>query len=111
MFPYKSNSNKFAIDSGSYFSADIYCITLKRTDIFNYNDLLYILNSTVYEFYFKTFAKKLGQDVYEYYPSNLMKLKIPLLNFHFSNTDNNKYLYKFFEFTANEINVIESKCN
>ncbi|MBP2032477.1 adenine-specific DNA-methyltransferase [Clostridium algifaecis] len=111
VFPYKSNSNKFAIDSGSYFSADIYCITLKRTDIFNYNDLLYILNSTVYEFYFKTFAKKLGQDVYEYYPSNLMKLKIPLLNFHFSNTDNNKYLYKFFEFTANEINVIESKCN
>lgn len=109
VFPYKAGNNRFAIDCGSYFSADIYCITLKKSSILKYSILLSILNSTVYEFYFKTFAKKLGQNIYEYYPNKLMKLKIPLLDYHLNVIDN-EYLYKFFEFTSDEINVIESKC-
>lgn len=102
VFPYKSNKNRFSLDIGSFFSADIYCLTLKENVPFTYEYLLFLLNSRVYEFYFKTFAKKLGEDIYEYYPNNLMKLCIPTMQ-KFKNEDQ---LYDFFEFTEEEIAVI-----
>lgn len=106
VFPYKSSSNRFALDSGSYFSADIYSLILKDGDYFTYDYLLYILNSKVYEFYFKTFAKKLGNDLYEYYPNTVMKLCIPdMKKFKYNYTEKN--MYDVFEFSDEEIRIIE----
>ena len=70
---------------------------------FSYDYLLKVLNSDVYEFYFKSFGKKLGENLYEYYPNNLMKLCIP------TEFDINKEedLYEFFNFTDREVNIIK----
>lgn len=103
VFPFKANSNRFSLDIGSYFSADVYCLKLKENVPFTYNYLLYLLNSKVYEFYFKTFAKKLGEDLYEYYPNNLMKLCIPVM---MENDASEEFLFKYFGFTDDEIEII-----
>ncbi|WP_392486641.1 Eco57I restriction-modification methylase domain-containing protein [Haloimpatiens sp. FM7315] len=103
VFPYKSSKNRFALDKGSFFSADVYCLKLKDNVPFTYDYLLFLLNSKVYEFYFKTFAKKLGGDLYEYYPNNLMKLCIPTMMK--LNCEND--LYTFFELSKEEITIIE----
>uniref|UniRef100_UPI0026253C24 TaqI-like C-terminal specificity domain-containing protein n=1 Tax=uncultured Clostridium sp. TaxID=59620 RepID=UPI0026253C24 len=104
VFPFKASSNRFAIDRGSYFSADVYALTLKENVPFTYDFLLYILNSKIYEFYFKTFAKKLGEDAYEYYPNNLMKLCIPEMK-DYNGMDEN-YLYDYFHFSEEEKEII-----
>lgn len=107
IFPYKSKNNRFALDKGSYFSADVYSLVLKEDTSFSYNNLLYLLNSKLYEFYFKALGKKLGEDLFEYYPNKLMKLSIPYIqnyNSEMAEVD----LYKFFELTEEEINIVES---
>jgi len=104
VFPFKASSNRFALDKGSYFSADVYALILKEDVPFTYDFLLYLLNSKIYEFYFKTFAKKLGEDAYEYYPNNLMKLCIPI-NMDYKDGDEN-YLYDYFQFSEEEKNII-----
>jgi len=104
VFPFKASSNRFALDIGSYFSADVYALILKEDSIFTYDFLLYILNSKIYEFYFKTFAKKLGEDAYEYYPNNLMKLCIPTM-MEIKGKDED-YLYDYFNLSQEEKNVI-----
>lgn len=80
VFPFKSSSNRFAIDTGSYFSADVYA--LKIRDMFlnsiSYEYIAKVLNSSIYEFYIKAISKKLGVDLYEYYPNKIMTIKIPL---------------------------------
>lgn len=106
VFPYKADSSRFALDTGSYFSADIYCLVLKECAPFSYDDLLYLLNSKLYEFYFKTFAKKMGEAMYEYYPNTLMKLCIPYL-VDFKARDE-KFLYDFFGLDEEEIKIIEN---
>lgn len=106
VFPYKADSSRFALDTGSYFSADIYCLVLKEYAPFSYDDLLYLLNSKLYEFYFKTFAKKMGENMYEYYPNTLMKLCIPYTA-GFEST-HEKLLYDFFGLNKEEIKIIES---
>jgi adenine-specific DNA-methyltransferase len=106
VFPYKANKNRFAIDKGSFFSADVYCLTLKEAVPFTYDFLLNLLNSKIYEYYFKTFAKKLGEDLYEYYPNNLMKLCIPTMMEMPPNID--EFLYDFFEMEANEKSAVEN---
>lgn len=107
IFPYKASNNRFAIDSVSYFSADVYSLVLNENSGISYEKLTRILNSSTYEFYFKSFAKKLGEDQFEYYPNNLMKLFIPV------NSDSEfleeKDLYRFFNFTQKEIDII-NKC-
>lgn len=107
IFPYKSNNNRFALDKGSYFSADVYSLVLKEKNIFSYGYLLYLLNSKLYEFYFKAIGKKLGEDLFEYYPNKLMKLSIPYIK-DYNGRMNENYLYKFFELTKDEINIVES---
>jgi Predicted helicase len=107
IFPYKAASNRFALDKGSYFSADVYSLVLKEDAEFSYECLLYILNSKLYEFYFKTFGKKLGEDLFEYYPNKLMNLCIPCIE-DYNNQIDESYLYKFFELTEEEINIVES---
>ncbi|MCM0650569.1 N-6 DNA methylase [Clostridium swellfunianum] len=105
VFPFKSNKSRFAIDKGSFFSADVYCLVLKEAVPFTYDYLLKILNSKVYEYYFKTFAKKLGEDQYEYYPNNLMKLCIPTMINISSDTDS--FLYDFFQLDEQEKAIVE----
>ena len=84
IFPYKASSNRFAYDEkGLFFSADIYSLVLKHnffTENINYEYLVCLLNSNLYEFYFKTFGKKLGGKLYDYYPNTVTRLKIPSLN-------------------------------
>lgn len=81
IFPYKASSNRFAYDENHlFFSADIYAFVLKHnlfTEDISYEYLVCLLNSSLYEFYFKTFAKKLGGKLYDYYPNTVMRLKIP----------------------------------
>ncbi len=80
IFPYKSNSNKFALDeNGYYYSADVYGLRLIEDFYkkFSYSTLIILLNSRTYDFYFKCFGKKLGNDLYEYYPNTVMRLAIP----------------------------------
>ena len=79
LFPYKSNSNKFFYDVNEYFcSADIYFINEVRSDI-TYEYLQNYLNSNIFEFYFKCQAKKVGVNLFEYYPNkiNFMKIYLP----------------------------------
>ncbi|GAA0718434.1 TaqI-like C-terminal specificity domain-containing protein [Clostridium malenominatum] len=104
IFPYKSKENKFALDLGSYYSADIYSIKLKDIDKYDYNFLLRILNSRTYQFYFQCFGKKLGEDLYEYYPNTLMELFIPEI-FPIEN-NNEEDIYNYFDFSEEEIKII-----
>ena len=36
-----------------------------------------LLNSRLYNYYFKSYGKKLGDKLYEYYPNTLLRLGIP----------------------------------
>ena len=75
IFPYKAPNNCFALDlDGNYFSADIYGLILHEL---SNKMMVTLLNSKVYDFYFKTFGKKLGLSLYEYYPNTVMQLRIP----------------------------------
>ena len=80
VFPYKSDSSRFAADKcGYFFSADIYGYVLKEKykDKISYDKLVLLLNSKPYEMYFQGFAKKLGGKLYEYYPNTLEKIILP----------------------------------
>jgi len=103
IYPYKSVNNRFALSSGSYFSADVYALVLRDHVSVTYEYIMKLLNSDIYEFYFKTFGKKLGDKLYEYYPSNLLKLEIPIDAIN-SSAD----LYDFFGFTSDEIDIIKN---
>lgn len=79
MYPYKSFENRFAIDeNNSFSSADVYSFYIKKEyeGIFSYEYLVGILNSEVYNKYFKINAKKISKNVYDYYPNKVMKIKI-----------------------------------
>ena len=79
MYPYKSSNNKFAIDNNNSFSsADVYSFYIKEEyeDIFSYEYLVGILNSKIYDRYFKMIGKCMGNKIYDYYPNKVMKLKI-----------------------------------
>ena len=79
VFPYKSTGNRFALDrKGCFCSADVYSFVLKEeVEDYTLPFMLGVLNSSLYEFYFKLFAKKMGKDIYDYYPNTVMDLKIP----------------------------------
>ncbi|KEH99939.1 DNA methyltransferase [Clostridium botulinum] len=106
VFPYKANRNKFSIDSkGCYFSADVYSLILKEGVPFTYRYLISLLNSKAYEFYFQSFAKKLGYNLYEYYPNNIMKLCIPTMGD--KEELNEDDINTIFNFSEEEISIIE----
>ena len=80
VFPYKSQSSRFLYDEeGYFFSADVYAMRPKEeySDVIDMKKLAALLSSSIYDSYFKTFAKKLGGKLYEYYPNTVMKMKIP----------------------------------
>ncbi|MHC1720694.1 MAG: N-6 DNA methylase [Clostridiaceae bacterium] len=107
VFPYKSDSNRFALDRGSYFSADVYSLVLKDGSGINIEKLAMILNSSLYEFYFKSFAKKLGEGQYEYYPNNIMKLFIPTE--FIEGLCGEEDLCRYFGLTDREISIIKKE--
>ncbi|MGL5713664.1 MAG: Eco57I restriction-modification methylase domain-containing protein [Paraclostridium sp.] len=79
MYPYKCRENRFAIDyNNSFCSADVYSFYIKPEyeSEFSYEYLVGILNSSIYDKYFKTFAKKMTKDLYDYYPNKVMSIKI-----------------------------------
>ncbi|MDK2942434.1 MAG: adenine-specific DNA-methyltransferase [Acetobacterium sp.] len=132
IFPYKAAQNRFAVDNmGTYFSADIYGMKLIPLLKRNYDEeaLTALLNSRIYEYYFKSFAKKLGHDLYEYYPNTVMQLKVPdfspdqiiqikertVILKGYSDQDAAQknedalavWLYQYFDLSEEEINEIE----
>ncbi len=79
LFPYKSDSNNFCFDKGEYYcSADVYFINELHGDL-SFEYLQNYLNSNIFEFYFKCQAKKVGSNLFEYYPNklNFMKIYLP----------------------------------
>ncbi len=79
MYPYKSTENRFAIDeNNSFSSADVYSFYIKDEyeKMFSYEYLVGILNSSVYNKYYKINAKKVSKNLYDYYPNKVMKIKI-----------------------------------
>lgn len=93
VFPYKSRGNNFYFDNDMYFcSADVYFIN-KLSDNISYDYLQKYLNSIIFEFYFKCRAKKVGIDIFEYYPNKLkaMKIYVP----HWENEKKFSHLGKF----------------
>lgn len=105
VFPYKSKNNRFSIDEGSFFSADVYALTLINDDEYSYSFLVNLLNSPIYEFYFKSFAKKLGGELYEYYPNTVMKLLIPKKEIHSYSYEE---LIKYYDITLEEEKIIST---
>lgn len=79
MYPYKSMENRFAIDyENRYCSADVYSFFIKDEYLneFSYEYLVGILNTDIYDKYFKITAKKMSKKIYDYYPNKVMKIKI-----------------------------------
>ncbi|WFD09221.1 Eco57I restriction-modification methylase domain-containing protein [Tepidibacter hydrothermalis] len=79
MYPYKASHNKFAIDKNGYYcSADVYSFYIKDgyEKFFSLEYIVTLLNSKVYEFYFKMFAKKISARIYDYYPNSIMDMGI-----------------------------------
>lgn len=79
MYPYKSKENRFAIDTNkSFCSADVYSFYVKEEFVneFSHEYLVGLLNSSVYNRYFKIFAKKMGKNLYDYYPNKVMEISI-----------------------------------
>ena len=120
IFPYKSSSNRFSIDKGNYFSADIYALKIKEDINYSYEFLECILNSSIYEFYIKTIAKKLGENLYEYYPNKIMEIKVPkvlqdILNIYKGRDtqieDIDNILKEYFKLTDLEYKVVTSWCS
>jgi len=82
LFPYKAPANLFVYDADDhFFSADVYCMKPKAAyaEGLDMEKLAMLLSSRLYDSYFKTYAKKLGRDLYEYYPNTVMQMRIPSL--------------------------------
>ncbi len=113
VFPYKSKNNNFFYDEKGYFcSADVYFMN-NLNDNIDYRYLLDYLNSSVFEFYFKCIAKKVGSNLYEYYPNKLNNAKIYLppekLTQNISDIGKISieiFLKKMFNITDEEVNII-----
>ena len=114
MYPYKSSENRFAIDeNNSFSSADVYSFYINKEyeDVFSYEYLVALLNSQVYNDYFKINAKKISKNTYDYYPNKVMKIKI-FKDYNYNNIENlsKEILFKIRN-GDNEISDIEEKIN
>lgn len=81
VYPYKSDSNRFALDErGYYCSADVYSLILKPgfSSSITYEYLSAVLNSRLFEFYFKCYAKKISDRLYDYYPNTVLRIRLNL---------------------------------
>lgn len=73
LFAFKAAKNDFRPAAGRFHSADIYGYRSKLPTQW----LLTLLNSQLYETYTQLFLKKLGADLYEYYPHRLGQVRLP----------------------------------
>lgn len=73
LFAYKAPGSGFVEGGGVFHSADVYSYTADLDPAW----LCTILNSPLYDAYIKTELKKLGRDLYEYYPHRLKNIRIP----------------------------------
>jgi len=81
VYPFKSPDSRFAVDEAGYYcSADIYSLKLKKEyeGSLSLNYISAILNSGLFEFYFKCYAKKISKNLYDYYPNTVLRMKIPM---------------------------------
>lgn len=81
VYPFKSSDSRFAVDdTGYYCSADVYSLKLKKEfeGILSLDYIAVILNSRLFEFYFKCYAKKISENLYDYYPNTVLRIKIPM---------------------------------
>ncbi len=136
IFPYKATKNRFAIDENKcFFSADIYGLIIKERLYHHLSEefIVVLLNSKLYNFYFKSYGKKLGDKLYEYYPNTLLKLRVPDINEEKNNifkeyygkiielkknqkieelmnllSEIDSWIYEFFGLSESEIRVIEN---
>ncbi|NLJ58045.1 MAG: N-6 DNA methylase, partial [Tissierellia bacterium] len=114
IFPYKSKSNNFYYDPHGYFcSADIYLMNNFPSNI-SIDYLTSYLNSEIFEFYLKCQAKKVGPNLYEYYPNKLndLKIYIPQENIQQKFSQLGKFsieilLKKMFNVSDEEVNIIK----
>lgn len=75
IFPYKAPASKFVLRENVFHSADIYSYFPESPEYLPY--LVELLNSPLYDRYIKIKLKKLGRDLYEYYPHTLKGVMIP----------------------------------
>ena len=75
IFPYKAPGSKFVLRENVFHSADIYSYFPESPEYLPY--LVELLNSPLYDRYIKIKLKKLGRDLYEYYPHTLKGVMIP----------------------------------
>ncbi|WDV44480.1 TaqI-like C-terminal specificity domain-containing protein [Clostridiaceae bacterium M8S5] len=132
MFPYKSKANTFTLDDeGILNSADIYCLTSVKKSVCSIYYLLGILNSILFEFYFKCIAKKLTANLYDYYPNKIMELGIKVkyhdeistyvkellklsdtdYNFKMIETRINTLIFEIYGINKNEVQIINNRVN
>lgn len=119
VFPYKSSSNNFYLDEKQYFcSADVYLMNNISSSIISLDYFLSYLNSNIFEFYFKCLAKKVGNNIYDYYPNKLGSAKIflPLDRYQQNISDLGKisielFLKKVFNISEEEVNIIYKYVN
>lgn len=81
VYPFKSSSSRFAVDEGgNYCSADVYSLRLKPEyqGLLTLDYIAAVLNSRLFEFYFKCYAKKISGSLYDYYPNTVLRMKIPV---------------------------------
>ncbi|MEF9991056.1 MAG: N-6 DNA methylase [Romboutsia sp.] len=110
MYPYKAKQNRFAIDYSNYFSsADVYSFFIKEeyTKIFSHEYLVGILNSSIYDKYFKITAKKMSKNIFDYYPNKVMKIKIFKDNNYSKIEELSKEIINILYNKTQEINKIE----
>lgn len=75
--PYKAHENRFAVDeNGNLCSADVY-IMLPKDGFEPYMEYITVLlNSTLYDTYFKSFGKRMGGKIFDYYPNKVMEMRV-----------------------------------
>lgn len=112
MYPYKSKENRFAIDyKNSFCSADVYSFYIKEEyeKEFSYEYIVGILNSNLYDKYFKTFAKKMTSTLYDYYPNKVMDIKIFKDKNYYKIEKLTKYIISLYNDYANNEELINIK--
>jgi len=81
VYPYKSGESRFAVDrAGNYCSADVYSLRIKQeyAGSISLEYITALLNSRLFEFYFKCYAKKISEGLYDYYPNTVLRMKLPM---------------------------------
>lgn len=125
IFPYKASRNLFAFDDqNALSSADVYHLYTKDPKMLRY--LLLFLNSKMAMFLYYPLAKKVGKNLYEFYPNQLERLPLDTSFYEhpfiqekaaeaigqkiitrFFQEDIDDFFYQIFQLSDKDINRIE----